>query len=275
MSEAGQEAGQLQALQCYLGERLDDIERQIAAIREQAELRAVGGLYGQSDGYSAAGDLAAARRVTAEEMGQALIWQSEAVEWMTRDDPMQAEAAIRAALRINPDSSEACFTLGWILHETGRHAEAEALYRLTLERAPHHVGAWFNLGNVLMRFQQGKEAIAAWRQAADLGHEEAERRCAALLNQQTDESGKATAHNTPTEQQRRGAFSNDSLPMFAANILPEQQQTGRLDRNPSPAVTTASGWNRFGQLFWRRVRIMILLSLVGVLMVQLWWMLFR
>ncbi|MBF0124295.1 MAG: tetratricopeptide repeat protein [Magnetococcales bacterium] len=254
----------IETLRQYLEERLDDIERQIAAIREQSELRHVGSLYSSSsDGPGAE----LGRRITAEEMGQALIWQSEAVAWMTKDDPMQAEAAIRAALRVNPDSAEARFTLGWILHETGRHAEAEALYRLTLERAPHHVGAWFNLGNLLTRFRQDKEAVAAWRQAADLGHEEAERRCTAALQRVVDEVGPLTAQPEP----RRGAFNVDAFAPLSANILPEQQAGVRFDRT----TTLLYGYERLKQSFWRRAGVLVLVLLVGVLLMQLWWMLFH
>jgi tetratricopeptide (TPR) repeat protein len=141
-----------------LRERLNQLDRQIAAVHEQlALLNAV---------------LADRERTPVPDgFAQALSLQADAVSRMSRGDALNAEAAARASLALNPGSAEARFTLGWVLHESGRYAEAEALYRLALDKAPRHAGAWFNLGNLLIRLHQESEAVAAWQKAAGYGHE--------------------------------------------------------------------------------------------------------
>ncbi len=99
--------------------------------------------------------------------------QAKAIEAMKKGHAADAEAFARGASAAWPDDSELIFTLAWVLHESGKVAEAEAEYRRIIQRPSLHASAWFNLGNLLKSTGRGAEAEGAWRKAAKLGHEKA------------------------------------------------------------------------------------------------------
>jgi tetratricopeptide (TPR) repeat protein len=74
---------------------------------------------------------------------------------------VEAEAALRAATRVDPTFADAWYNLSDLLDEQGR-AAIECL-RTVLRVAPDYADAMFNLGLLLQRQNQYAEAAEYWR----------------------------------------------------------------------------------------------------------------
>jgi len=82
--------------------------------------------------------------------------------------PAEAEASYREALRLRPNYPEAHYNLGNVLYALGRPAEAEASYREALRLRPNLPEAHYNLGNTLYDLGRPAEAEASYREALRL-----------------------------------------------------------------------------------------------------------
>ncbi len=82
--------------------------------------------------------------------------------------PAEAEANCREAARLRPNTSEVHSTLGAVLKALGRPAEAEASYREALRLSPHYPEAHYGLGAVLNALGRPSEAQASYREALRL-----------------------------------------------------------------------------------------------------------
>jgi tetratricopeptide (TPR) repeat protein len=80
----------------------------------------------------------------------------------------EAVAEWRAAIRINPDDTEARNNLGNALRDEGKLDEAVAEYREAIRLKPDHPGVRYNLGNVLRNQGKLDEAVAEYREAIRL-----------------------------------------------------------------------------------------------------------
>src|SRR5215831_8027720 len=80
----------------------------------------------------------------------------------------EAEASCREALRLRPNYPEAHNNLGAVLHTLGRLTEAEASYREALRLRPNYPEAHNNLGNALNALRRPAEAEASCREALRL-----------------------------------------------------------------------------------------------------------
>jgi tetratricopeptide (TPR) repeat protein len=78
---------------------------------------------------------------------------------------VEAEAAYRCALALDPDLIQARFNLAVALAGQRRVVEAERIYRDVIAREPQHRGAWVNLGNLLADRNEPEEAVIAYRWA--------------------------------------------------------------------------------------------------------------
>ena len=77
---------------------------------------------------------------------------------------VEAEAALRAATRVDPTFADAWYNLSDLLDDQGRVEAAIECLRTALRAAPDHVDAMFNLALLLQRTNQYAEAADYWRQ---------------------------------------------------------------------------------------------------------------
>lgn len=85
----------------------------------------------------------------------------EAVMALQAGHAAHAEKAARAAAKLAPDNADSHVVLATILHNTGRHREAEHHYVECLRLHPYHVRALTNLGLLKLNAGQATEAVAA------------------------------------------------------------------------------------------------------------------
>src|SRR5690606_3357679 len=95
---------------------------------------------------------------------QELLDHGDALE---QTDPDAALAAYRQAVALEPKLVEAHISLGWLLHERGRFAQAERAYRAGLRACGPDASLLYNLGVLLE--DMGRPADAAQAYADALG----------------------------------------------------------------------------------------------------------
>jgi len=95
----------------------------------------------------------------------------DATEWFDRGAALERQdvgAAIQAyehAIAADPASVKARINLGGLLHEAGRHAEAERVYRAAIEADVADAVLYYNLGVLLEDMNRKSEAMEAYRGA--------------------------------------------------------------------------------------------------------------
>jgi Flp pilus assembly protein TadD len=87
---------------------------------------------------------------------------------------VEAEAAYREAIRINPQDALAHNNLGFLLAEQGRAVEAEAAYREAIRIDPRNALTHINLGNLLAEQGRAVQAEAAYREAIRINPQDAD-----------------------------------------------------------------------------------------------------
>jgi tetratricopeptide (TPR) repeat protein len=92
---------------------------------------------------------------------------AEALE-LEATDPRAAVDAYRRALQQDPESSAAWINLGRLLHEQGKHAEAQKTYREGLSKCSTAECLYFNLGVLLEDLNQHEVAIDMYLRAVEL-----------------------------------------------------------------------------------------------------------
>ena len=94
-------------------------------------------------------------------------WLSAALD-LEAADPRAAIEAYRRALKQDPESSAAWINLGRLLHEQGKHAEAQKTYREGLAKCSTAECLYFNLGVLLEDLNQPDVAIEMYLRAVEL-----------------------------------------------------------------------------------------------------------
>lgn len=87
---------------------------------------------------------------------------------LEQEDSPDAVASYTEALAVNPLHADAHVNLGRLLHQRGRHKEAEAHYVAALVARPADVTAHFNLAVVLDDQGRIDDAIARYRETLEL-----------------------------------------------------------------------------------------------------------
>jgi len=95
-------------------------------------------------------------------LGQAL----EAIQAGRAD---AAEMLARRALTLKPNDPTALAILGAVLHEAGRHGEAEQIFIDLIEAQPDEAVHWMNLGTTRRALGNPEGALPAFTRAAQLG----------------------------------------------------------------------------------------------------------
>lgn len=94
-------------------------------------------------------------------------WLSEGLA-LEATDPRAAIDAYRRALKQDPESSAAWINLGRLLHEQGKHAEAQKTYREGLAKCSTAECLYFNLGVLLEDLNQPEVATDMYLRAVEL-----------------------------------------------------------------------------------------------------------
>lgn len=114
------------------------------------------------------GSLSVIERPTAEPpAADRSDWFRQALE-LEADDPAAAIAAYRKAIAADPQRIDARVNLGCLLHEQGRHQDAERVYREALEACGDDVLCWYDLAVLLDDLRRPQEAADAYEQALRL-----------------------------------------------------------------------------------------------------------
>ena len=104
------------------------------------------------------------RRESAPPSAGAREWYERAAE-LERRDPAAAIDAYERALGADPALLDASINLGRLLHEAGRHARAEAVYRSARKACGDDPLLLYNLGVLLEDMNRAVEAAAAYEVA--------------------------------------------------------------------------------------------------------------
>ncbi len=88
-----------------------------------------------------------------------------ALDALNRNEFVAAEMALDEILSSFPDEPNALQLLGLVRRAQARPAEAEALYRRSLEAQPAQPNVHYNLGNLLLLLGRAREAAEALREA--------------------------------------------------------------------------------------------------------------
>jgi tetratricopeptide (TPR) repeat protein len=116
------------------------------------------------EGDPADGSLNVIERAKPATSGETPDWYETAIA-LERADPDGACRAYEHAIAADPERLDARLNLGRLLHEAGRHAKAERVYRAALKAGGRDPALLFNLGALLDDMGRKPEAVEAYEQA--------------------------------------------------------------------------------------------------------------
>ena len=89
-----------------------------------------------------------------------------------KDDLLRAQASCQQALALDPESAQACRTLGTVYEERRLYESALEFYGRAVEVEPDDVESILAVGRILYKLKRNQESIAAFRSAlrVDPGH---------------------------------------------------------------------------------------------------------
>ncbi|HEX7044594.1 MAG TPA: tetratricopeptide repeat protein, partial [Burkholderiales bacterium] len=119
------------------------------------------------DGDPAAGAMRVIEPRAAARTESADDW-FEAGYALEQEDLEAAREAYTRALALDPRHTGASANLGRLLHEAGRLADAERVYRNALAAGANDATVWYNLGVLLADMERPREAVEAYEAALRL-----------------------------------------------------------------------------------------------------------
>ena len=145
-------------------------DKSIAAYRQALEkdAKSAAALRGLGSELVRAGDLTKGAEMLERAPRDAPTLHELARAYREAGRPGEAIAALEAAVKIDPDLTEARDSLGNMLLETGAKERAEQELREAIRRQPDFASAYANLGNVLMAKQAYEEAESAYQKSISL-----------------------------------------------------------------------------------------------------------
>jgi Flp pilus assembly protein TadD len=96
------------------------------------------------------------------------------IEHLNRNEPLQAERAVRQALASDPVNLEALSALGLALHVQAKHRESEQVYLKMTVLEPSEPMHWMNVGTARRGDDRIDDALYAFAKAAALGADTAD-----------------------------------------------------------------------------------------------------
>jgi tetratricopeptide (TPR) repeat protein len=117
------------------------------------------------EGDPESGALSVIERSNAAPTGRGAQSWFDRAEALERDDSQAAIAAYERAIDADPALLEARVNLGRLLHEAGRLAKAEQVYRAALKACGSDALLLYNLGVLLDDMDRGPEAMEAYQAA--------------------------------------------------------------------------------------------------------------
>jgi protein O-GlcNAc transferase len=133
---------------------------------------------------------------------------------------------LRRAVALDPHLGDPPFTLGVLLWQTGRAAEAEQLFKEAIKRNKDSADAHYMLGTLLKTSGRADEALAEFREAVRLRPDsvEAHQSLAQVLQQKGDGPGANAAHREADRLARRKADGQAST--FAVSVGRQKLKSG-------------------------------------------------
>ena len=96
-------------------------------------------------------------------------WFEEGLKYDSNEHTFElAVRAYHAALKLNPNFSDAYVNLGTIHYNRQEFGEAERCFRSALTGNRHHAKAYFNLGNVLDESNRTEEAVECFEKSLEV-----------------------------------------------------------------------------------------------------------
>lgn len=85
-----------------------------------------------------------------------------------RNDFAAALASYERARRVDPQNAAVTYSIGWLLHETGRHDQAVPVLQQASAQDANRAGALYLLGDSCMKLTRWQEALQAFQQLVAL-----------------------------------------------------------------------------------------------------------
>jgi tetratricopeptide (TPR) repeat protein len=121
-------------------------------------------------------------------------WCELAIE-LEAHSPLEAKAAYRHALEMDPEHAAAHINLGRLLHADGELAKAELHYRKAIQHDPASGLAWYDLGVLLEDRDRPADALACYEHAIEVAPDLADAHYnLALLYERTGRQREALRH---------------------------------------------------------------------------------
>lgn len=214
-------------------------------------LRSALGETGLQQAYQCLNELGAWRQDT---LHQSLV-VAVMLAWLFQK-PVEAEAAYRKVLKIDPQIASAWSSLGYMLGNQQRYREAEVAYRKALELDPQDADTWYHLGGSLISQHHYSEAEAAYREALELDPQDVDtwQALGNALSGQQSYSEAETTYRKALELNPQDAATCYNL----GNTLADQQRYGEAETAYRKTLELdsqyAAAWNNLGNTLFNQWR---------------------